>query len=123
MKKKKREERRTHLRLTSCLTCSQVTREDCEHCLQAIQRTGGNHKLKLDADLDMFLPEVVRRGIAEAVQRRSGGGGQAAIHEGPFATGDKDKDRDKRRMDSLPLVENLEYKDLFHGDTVADSSM
>ncbi len=97
------------------------TREDCERCLQAVQRTGGNHKLKLDADLDMFLPEVVRRGIAEAVQRRAGGGSGGGIHAGPFATGDKDKER-RLTAEGLTLVEPIEYHDLFHGDTVASIS-
>ena len=50
-------------------TTQAATRDDCENCLNLIRRTGGNHKLKLDADLNMYLPEVVRQGIGEAVQR------------------------------------------------------
>ena len=93
-------------------TTQPATREDCENCLNAIRRTGGNHKLKLDADLNMFLPDVVRRGIGEAV--KSQGAEMERFHKTPFQVEKRNK-----KEDSLPLVEPLAYHDLFHGATVA----
>ena len=87
------------------------TRQECERVLYEIKKIGGNHKLKVDSEVDMFLPQVVRQCVAEAI-RGTRWGNQAPIG-GQFGN-----ERRRDESSGTTIVEQLDYDGLWHGETV-----